>query len=72
MKREDDREIVLRPLAATEEVITIRKADIRRRVLSTTSNMPTGMLNTLEEAEILDLLAYLLSRGNPQDPMFRK
>ena len=34
--------------------------------------MPNGLLKPLNEQEVLDLLAYLLSRGNSQDVMFRK
>jgi hypothetical protein len=34
--------------------------------------MPADLLDPLNEDEVLDLLAYLLSRGNPNDPMFRK
>jgi uncharacterized repeat protein (TIGR03806 family) len=63
IEREDERVVVMRPPTATEDVVTIRKTDIRRRALSQTSNMPTGMLNTLEEAQVLDLLAYLISEG---------
>jgi putative heme-binding domain-containing protein len=37
---------------------------------SKTSMMPTGLLNTLNEDEILDLMAFLLSRGNRDDPVF--
>ena len=37
---------------------------------ATTSMMPKGLLNTLSEDEALDLIAYLLSRGNPDSPMF--
>jgi hypothetical protein len=33
--------------------------------------MPVGLLNTLQKDEILDLTAYLLSRGDRQNPMFR-
>lgn len=36
------------------------------------SMMPTGLLNSLNEDEILDLMAYLLSRGDRNNPMFRK
>jgi len=36
------------------------------------SMMPTGLLDTLKEDEVLDLLAYTLSRGNPNNPMFQK
>ena len=51
-------------------MITIRKADIRQRALSKTSNMPTGMLNTLDESGILDLLAYLISDGESNHAAF--
>lgn len=47
----------------------------RRKVESVTpaknSMMPAGLIDTLKEDEILDLLAYLLSRGNPEAPMFK-
>ncbi len=39
---------------------------------SKTSMMPTGLLNTLNEEEVLDLMAYLLSRGDRSNAMFRK
>ena len=39
---------------------------------SPVSLMPENLLGTLNENEVLDLLAYLLSRGDPNDPMFRK
>jgi putative heme-binding domain-containing protein len=38
---------------------------------SKTSMMPTGLLDTLNEDEILDLAAFLLSRGNRADAMFK-
>jgi len=37
---------------------------------SPVSMMPPGLMNTLSEDDVLDLLAYLLSQGNPDDPMF--
>jgi putative heme-binding domain-containing protein len=36
------------------------------------SQMPPGLLTPLSENELRDLIAFLLSRGNPQDPMFAK
>jgi putative heme-binding domain-containing protein len=36
------------------------------------SMMPAGLMNTLSETEALDLLAYLLSRGDPKHEMFAK
>ena len=34
--------------------------------------MPEGLLNTLNREEILDLIAYLLSRGDRNNEMFTK
>jgi hypothetical protein len=34
--------------------------------------MPPGLINALNEEELKDLLAYLLSAGNSNDPMFRR
>ena len=34
--------------------------------------MPEGLLNTLHEDEVKDLLAYLLSRGQRDDRMFQR
>jgi putative heme-binding domain-containing protein len=62
--REDDQVVVVLPQTATAAAVTLRKAEIRRRELSQVSNMPAGILNTLEEPQILDLLAYLVSDGN--------
>jgi putative heme-binding domain-containing protein len=36
------------------------------------SLMPAGLINRLKKEEILDLFAYMLSAGNPEDPMFDK
>jgi putative heme-binding domain-containing protein len=68
--REDDQVVVVLPMTATAETVTIRKTDIRRRELSKVSNMPTGVLNTLQESQILDLLAYLISDGNSNHAAF--
>jgi putative heme-binding domain-containing protein len=71
VEREDERMVVIRPLAATEELVTIRKADIHHRTLSTISNMPTGIANTLSETQVLDLLAYLISDSDSDHTAFR-
>ncbi len=39
---------------------------------SKTSMMPKGLLNTLSEDEVKDLMAYLLSRGDRSNAMFGK
>jgi len=69
--REDDKVVVVLPQTATAEAVTIGKADILRRELSKTSNMPTGILNTLRETQIVDMLAYLISDGASNHVAFR-
>ena len=39
---------------------------------SKVSMMPVDLLYMLKEDDILDLLAYLLSQGNAENPMFKK
>ncbi|MFK7818638.1 MAG: c-type cytochrome [Planctomycetaceae bacterium] len=39
---------------------------------SKASMMPEGLLNTMNEDEVLDLMAYLLSRGDSGNPMFKQ
>ncbi|HET6424553.1 MAG TPA: c-type cytochrome [Planctomycetaceae bacterium] len=63
--------IVTNPEDSTATV-EVKKADIDEMHASPTSLMPKDLLKTLNETEVLDLLAYLLSRGNAQDAMFRK
>jgi putative heme-binding domain-containing protein len=51
---------------------TVSMADVKSRELSKASLMPPGLLNTLTEDEILDLLAYLESMGDEKHPNFSK
>lgn len=50
----------------------LSKAEIDELQPSTVSIMPAGLLKPLNEEEVLDLLAYLLSRGDQGHPMFRR
>ncbi|MBM3969746.1 MAG: c-type cytochrome, partial [Planctomycetes bacterium] len=63
--------VVTDPENATK-VAVIKKSDIESNEPSKVSLMPKDLLKTLNENEVRDLLAYLLSRGNPNDAMFRK
>ena len=54
--------------SATENVDRKQVEEIKP---STVSMMPEGLLNTLNKDEILDLVAYLLSRGDREHKMFR-
>ena len=50
----------------------IAKGEVEEVAPSKVSLMPTGLLDKLNRDEVLDLLAYLLSRGNPNDQIFQK
>ena len=49
----------------------VNRNQIEETKPSPVSMMPEGLLNTLTQDEVLDLMAYLLSRGDRQSPMFR-
>ena len=49
----------------------IAKGDVEEITPSPTSLMPDKLLQPLNKEEILDLIAYLMSRGNPEDPVFK-
>lgn len=49
----------------------VRRGDIEEMQVSNVSMMPEALLNTLQEDEIQDLLAYLLARGNRDHAMFQ-
>ena len=53
-----------------QQPVLILQEDIEEMTPSAVSQMPLGLLNTLSQSELLDLIAYLLSRGNPADAMF--
>jgi putative heme-binding domain-containing protein len=46
-------------------------SDIKDRKPFAQSMMPPGLINSLNPDELRDLVAYILSGGNPNDPMFR-
>jgi putative heme-binding domain-containing protein len=54
------------------KVKELKEGDIEAILPSTVSLMPKDLLKPLNKEEILDLLAYLESRGNPNDPMFQQ
>lgn len=51
--------------------VDVKRGDVESMEPSSTSMMPAGLLNTLHEDELLDLMAFLLSRGDGNNPMFR-
>jgi putative heme-binding domain-containing protein len=55
---------------APDKVRVIPKDDIDDRSVSPVSIMPQGVLNKLTKEEILDLLAYVVAKGDRKNPIF--
>ena len=53
-------------------MINVQRDEIEEMKASPVSLMPEGLLDTLDRDEVLDLIAYLLSRGDRNDPMFKR
>ncbi len=53
------------------ELVRVDMKQIEVTKPSTVSMMPEGLLDTLSKDELLDLVAYLLSRGERTGPMFK-
>lgn len=66
----DSIELIENPLAKAEPVV-ISKDDIMERKKSPVSIMPKGLLDKLTREEILDLMAFLIARGDEKHPMFQ-
>ena len=53
-------------------VVNLNRNNIERMRPSKVSMMPAGLLDTFKEDEVLDLMAYLLSRGDRRAAYFKK
>ena len=53
-------------------IAKVKRGSIEQLSPAKPSMMPAGLLNTLHEEELLDLMAFLLSGGDPQHEMFAK
>jgi putative heme-binding domain-containing protein len=71
VQSEDANEVVLRSSPLSTETEKVLKKDIATRRPSKLSVMPEGLLDVLTETEVLDLVAYVRSGGDPKDPAFR-
>ena len=60
------------PPVANAEPVRIARSQIKSIEPSAISQMPPGLINTLNPGELKHLLAYLLSRGDRKDRAFRK
>jgi putative heme-binding domain-containing protein len=52
--------------------VSVDRKNIESMKTSKISMMPAGLIDTFKEDEILDLLAYILSRGDRNNAMFKK
>ncbi len=55
---ENERQLTLR-IAGQEDPVVIAKSQIESREIAPISMMPEGLLGTLKDSEVLDLIAYL-------------
>jgi putative heme-binding domain-containing protein len=62
--------LIENPLLKADPIV-LKTQDIEFRTKSPQSIMPKGLLDKLSRDEILDLLAFVLSRGNREHPLFR-
>lgn len=68
----DDNLMIMPNMLDPNAIETVKRSNIETMIPSTKSLMPDGLLDTFEDDEVLDLMAYLLSRGDRQHAMFRK
>ena len=62
--------VMVDPLAKGEPTI-LEKDEIVGQKVSAVSTMPQGLLNKLTKEEILDLLAYVMAKGDKNHPAFQ-
>lgn len=54
-----------------QEPVAISASKVKSVEPSKVSQMPPGLINSLNPSELRDLIAYLMSRGNPNDPVYK-
>jgi putative heme-binding domain-containing protein len=54
-----------------DAITGVKRGNVERIVPSEASMMPEGLLDTLEKNDIMDLMAFLISGGNPDHAAFR-
>src|SRR5262249_34196836 len=52
-------------------IVSVKRKDVDEMKTSKVSMMPTALLDGFQEEEIVDLMAYLLSRGDRKHKMFQ-
>ncbi|HTH49154.1 MAG TPA: c-type cytochrome, partial [Candidatus Limnocylindria bacterium] len=67
----DDTINVSEDMSMPGDFTNVKRSELVSAEPSKTSPMPEGLLNTLKPDEILDLVAFLLSRGDAKAPSFK-
>lgn len=62
--------VMANPFSPNDQM-AINESEIARIETRKVSMMPPGLINALNQDELLDLLAYLVSGGNDQDKVFK-
>ncbi len=57
---------------APDDLTAVPSENVKGRTPFNVSMMPPGLINTLNKDELLDLIAYMVSGGNPNDKAFKK
>jgi len=70
MNLNKDKVMVNTNMMNPDEIANVDRTKLQSMEPSPVSMMPPGLVNTLSKDDVLDLLAFLLSQGDPSDPMF--
>ena len=57
---------------APDALTPVEESTVKTRAPYPVSMMPPGLINALNQDELLDLVAYLVSGGNAQDKVYAK
>jgi putative heme-binding domain-containing protein len=71
LESEDDERVTLKPNPLSPDTVEVGKSLITKREVSAISPMPPGLLNALKADQILDLLAFIESGGDPNHRDFK-
>lgn len=69
LESESQERLVVR--TTDDQRVELHPEDVASRRPHSLSRMPAGLVDTLERAEILNLLAYILTGADPEAPAFR-
>lgn len=64
-------QVMMNPFAPTQ-LTAVKASEVKSKKTQAVSMMPPGLINVLNQEELLDLIAYVLSGGNAGDKMFVK